>query len=109
MSSKSFVSACLSGEALLDDIDDWVDRWHEMTDDGRTLDDFLGFTSREGSLWAEQPSALRYIVAAHRDGVPVEKVLASRSPNALAARSGDEAQAEKVLDWLISTGRIPVE
>ena len=29
MSGTTFVDACLAGAALLKDIDDWVDRWHD--------------------------------------------------------------------------------
>ncbi|TCC64755.1 hypothetical protein E0H73_10375 [Kribbella pittospori] len=107
---QTFVSACLSGSALLDDVDDWVDEWHES--DGRTdtgplsLDEFLGFEPSEGALWAEKPESLRFIVAAHRYGRPVEELLQSRDEFALAARTTASEDADAVLDWLRQTGRL---
>lgn len=106
----TFVAACLSGAALLEDVDDWVDKWHDSA--GRTargaieLDEFLGFEPDEGALWAERPESLRFIVAAHRYQRPVAELLASRDDFALAARGSNTAQAEAVLDWLRRTGRL---
>jgi hypothetical protein len=108
MSSKTrtFVDACLNGEAFLADVDDWVDNWHEADGDGRTLDEFLGFTPDEGKLWVEKPAALGAIVAARRSHVPVEKVLLSQAAYDLAARSVSPEDANDVLKWLIDRGRI---
>lgn len=103
--SSTFVDACLSGKALLDDVDDWIDQWHDSATD-LSLDSFLGFSADEGSLFAERPEALRFIVAARRQRVPVAKVLETRDDYALAARSGDSEQASAVLAWLRETGRI---
>lgn len=102
---ETFVAACLSGSALLDDIDDWVDEWHEAPE-GLGLDDFLGFTHEEGKLWAERPESLRFIVAAHRYNTPVETILQSRDDFALAARATDSAEAMAVLGWLRQTHRL---
>ena len=55
---KTFVEKCLGGEALLDDIDDYIDRWHEGEGDpDASLAAFLGFTDEEYKLWAEKPNA----------------------------------------------------
>lgn len=61
---RTFVDACLHGEALLTDVDDWIAEWH-ASGSGRSLDAFLGFSSEEGALFAERPESLRFIVAAH--------------------------------------------
>lgn len=103
--SKTFVNECLSGRALLDDVDDWIDEWHE-SDTDLSLDSFLGFSDDEGALFAERPDALRFIVAARRQHVPVAKVLATRDNYALAARAGDSERATAVLAWLRETGRL---
>ncbi|MDQ0678774.1 hypothetical protein QFZ30_002156 [Arthrobacter pascens] len=104
-SPKTFVSACLSGTALLDDVDEWVETWHESPNDV-SLDDYLGFSAEEGALWAERPESLRFIVAAHRYGKPVETILQSRDDFALAARASDSAEAMAVLAWLRQTNRL---
>lgn len=106
MSNVTYVDACLTGNALLDEIDDWVDEWHDDSAGSRSLDEFLGFTEEEGKLWAEKPSALRFIIAAHRSDVPVTELMVSRDEFALAARADDQEKASEVLAWLRTTGRI---
>lgn len=103
--SSTFVDACLSGTALLSDVDDWIDQWHE-SDTSLSLDSYLGFAEDEGSLFAERPEALRFIVSARRQGVPVANVLATRDNYALAARAADSEKAAAVLEWLRETGRL---
>ena len=92
MSSATFVDACLTGRALAEDIDDWVDRWHDANGcpqgHAQSLDEFLGMTPSEGALWAEKPEALRFVVAAHRYGRSVDDILRGRDEYALAARGG---------------------
>jgi hypothetical protein len=110
MSSKgqTFVDACLRGEAILADIDDWVDRWHETEFAGEepTLDEYLGFSADEGKLWVEKPGSLGAIVAARKLRTPVTKVLLSQASYDLAARSVSPEDANDVLKWLIDRGRL---
>lgn len=101
----TFVAACLSGTALLDDVDEWVDAWHESPK-GVSLDEYLGFSHEEGALWAERPESLRFIVAARRYATPVATILQSRDDFALAARASDSAKATAVLEWLRTTHRL---
>lgn len=105
---QTFLSACLSGDAFLTDIDDWVQRWHEGTAGQQVddLDEFLGFTEEDGAIWAERPESLRFIVAAHRRGVPLVHVMAEQDDWAMAARAGDEEAAKEVVSWLRQTGRL---
>lgn len=104
--SETFVHACLQGSAMLEDVDDWVERWHEGEGDTLDLDTFLGFTTDEGALWAERPEALRFVIAAHRYGRSVTELMASRDEFALAARSKAPEDAAAVVDWLRSTRRL---
>ena len=62
---RTFVTACLAGEAKAGDIDDWVQAWHD-SDDGMSLDEYLGFTETDGALWAEHPEFLTTIIESHR-------------------------------------------
>lgn len=109
-SMTTFVDACLSGDALLEDVDDWVERWHDASDEDAaaevTLDQYLGFVDIEGALWAEKPESLRFIVAAHRSQTPVTTILTSRDDYALAARSQANDKADEVLNWLRETDRL---
>lgn len=106
MSENTFVEACLSGDALLDEIDDWVDAWHDSPDETRTLDQYLGFSYEEGALWAEKPSALRIIIAARQTSTPLPRMFDSTNGFALAARASDQSKAQEVAAWLKSTGRL---
>lgn len=108
-SAQTFIAACLAGAALLEDVDDWVDAWHQQADDDMSLDEFLGFTPDEGALWSERSEALRFVVAAHRYNRPVADLLQSRDQYALAARGGADEDAEQVLTWLRETGRLAQE
>ncbi|MGX5653247.1 hypothetical protein ACWKWC_00540 [Geodermatophilus nigrescens] len=112
-SDTTFVGACLAGAALEDDINDWVARWHDAPD-GSTLaqlelNEHLGMTLSEYALWVEQPSALRFVIAAHMRQRPVDELLTSRDDYALAARAASPDDALTVLRWLVQTGRVDPE
>ncbi|MFF3892598.1 hypothetical protein ACFYY3_05245 [Streptomyces sp. NPDC001812] len=107
MSSGTFLQDALSGRAGVADIDAYVDGWGD-SDSDLSLHEYLGFTWDEYRLWVEKPESLRYIIAAHRHGVPVSEEL-ERSVNerfALAARAESSNEAEGVLSWLQQTGRL---
>ncbi|OXR40144.1 hypothetical protein B7C42_07768 [Nocardia cerradoensis] len=107
--AETFVDAVLAGHALVEDIDDWADRWHDAGGLGIDLHEYLGMSWDEYALWVEQPDSIRFIVAAHRYSTPVTELLVSRDEFALAARSQSPGAAEKVLLWLVETGRIDPE
>jgi len=52
-SRGTFIDLCLSGRAFVDEIDDYVDRWHKGGT-GLPLHEFLGLTRPEYSLWSEK-------------------------------------------------------
>lgn len=65
---KPFVERCLEGSAKPSEIDTWVDAWHECAADseGLTLDQYLGFTEREGAIWARYSMKLDEILERRR-------------------------------------------
>nr|WP_306283708.1 hypothetical protein [Streptomyces sp. Termitarium-T10T-6] len=101
----TYAAQVMSGAALLGDIDDYVDSWHDSPEDLGSLPEFLGLTEVEYSLWVEQPSSLRFIFAGRRAGVTPKRA-GDLSNVALAARAKDDAEASSVLQWLIKTKRI---
>jgi hypothetical protein len=107
MSETTYVDDCLGGRATLEDINDYIDAWHDG-DDPRELHDFLGMTWDEYRLWVERPASLRHILFARRHGIPVESALEKyalgKGPVAARARTAEEAR--EVLDWLRQTGRL---
>ena len=71
---SSFIEKCLSGDALPDEIDDFVDRWHEGDSD-LPIHEYLGMTRDEYLSWVKDPSVLLHIVSAHHvHGVRVHGV-----------------------------------
>lgn len=100
-----FLYQCLEGEVDLEDIDDFIDDWHD-SDSEDELYEFLGLSRDEYALYVEKPTALPYIVMSHRFGTTIEKALEFQEGFALAARAKDADEAHKVLKWLKRTGRI---
>ncbi|MDQ7908695.1 hypothetical protein RB614_29595 [Phytohabitans sp. ZYX-F-186] len=105
-SHRTFVDACLAGEALLSEIDSFVEAWHE--DDSVTceLPEYLGMSSDDYRLWVERPESLRFILAAHKNRTPVTELLVKRAGLRAAARGEEKGEAVQVLRWLIETGRV---
>lgn len=104
---RTFLDACLSGTAILSDVDDWVDRWHDSAGapGGRSqsLAEFLGLNPEEYALWVERPESLRFILASRKGRIPQ---VSGVNELALAARAANDAEAIGVMDWLRKTGRI---
>lgn len=105
--SETYLDKVLVGAALWTEIDDYVSEWHHGESDAE-LHDYLGLTWDEYSLWAEQPRALRLIIAARHRDRPVLDFVAKVDDYALAARGGlTEDEARTVREWLEQTGRLP--
>jgi hypothetical protein len=107
----SYMDRLLRGEALMQDIEDFIDAWHDASDGSTasemSLAQYLGMTEDEYRLWVEMPSALGFIAAAHRARQPVEALLASRDDLGLAARASDRSEADRLVEWLSKRGRLP--
>ena len=56
MLSKTYVQACLDGDANIFDLDDYIDYWHD-NDTGVTLREFLGLTPYEYQEWGKNSDA----------------------------------------------------
>lgn len=100
---SNFIQKCLAGEAMLDDIDEFVDEWHE-TDTRLPIYRFLGMTQSEYGLWVADPDVLPYIVNAHHQDRDVAELLGEISALPIAARSDGPEKAVKLLRWLKSEG-----
>ena len=74
---KPFLDLVLAGEAHQDDIDDFVDQWHDG-DTSCYLAEFLGMSDDEYALWVAKPSALNLILQAHAEGMRLEKMSPTR-------------------------------
>jgi hypothetical protein len=98
---RTFIELCLEGEALLEEIDDFIDEWHSSSD-GREIHGFLGMTKDEYAFWVSEPSSLAYIVAAHKQKRSVRAIVEENSIDLLpmAARAADPDQARRLMKWL---------
>ena len=70
---RTFLEMVLSGGAQPEDIDDFVDRWHEDSD-SRTLSESLGMSDDEYALWVEKSDALGLIIEARTAGMRLERL-----------------------------------
>ena len=67
---SNFMEMYLSGEALPDEIDDFVDSWHE-SDSDLSIHEFLGMTREEYLSWVKDPNVLpRILDARHLEYTP---------------------------------------
>ena len=107
MSSKpTFVDLCLEGKILLDEIDDFIDQWHE-TPQRRELHDYLGMTQEEYSLWLRVPDALSYIIKARHESKPLKDIVVQGCRAlCLDARTDDQSKIVRLQTWLKEKGEV---
>ena len=70
---RTFLEMVLSGDLQSEDIDDFIDRWHEGGDTG-TLAESLGMSDDEYALWVIKSDALDLIIEARSAGMRLEKL-----------------------------------
>ena len=104
--NTSFIDVCISGDAFLDEVDDYVDAWHDdNTLEAVELYEYLGMTWQEYSLWITNPNILGSIVNARRKGLSLESAPAQEI-HALAARASSKEEAQRVMSWLKRIGKL---
>lgn len=101
----TFVDLCLRGNVLLDEVDDFVDRWH-TNPAGLTLREFLGMTDSEYELWLNDPDTLPYVILSRRNHQPLTKVVNDNYYNnaRMAARSDESSKIKFLKKWLEDQG-----
>jgi hypothetical protein len=102
---SNFIQDCLTGNAFLDDIDDYVKKWHKGGT-GMSISQYLGMTPTDYRVWAKDPDALGMIVAAHRQDKPIIKIieLYAEQDMPMAARSIGIGEALALKQWLQKQG-----
>lgn len=91
---EAFFDLYARGDALADDIDDHVDRWHEeMAEqaDHPSLGSYLGMTDDEYRVWAKDGTALPRILIARRTGMRIDDYLLQDHQDLRLAARGDPA------------------
>lgn len=100
-----FMDACISGDALLEEIEDFIDEWHEG-DSEEELYEFLGMTKQEYAIWVENDAILKTIFHARKVGISIEDFISQDRGRSLVARAASAKEAELIKEWLQRTGRI---
>lgn len=59
---SNFMTLCERGEASPEDIDCYVDVWHE-SNTGGSLHTFLGMTRSEYGFWVQNPNIIPFLIA----------------------------------------------
>jgi hypothetical protein len=103
--NTSFIDRCISGDAFLDEVDDYIDEWHDnSTSEDVELYEYLGMTLLEYSLWITNPNIIGLIVDARRKGLNLKNMPVEI--HALAARAASKEEAQRVMNWLKNTGKL---
>lgn len=105
--SQDFITLCLSGKALITDIEDFVDCWHSgKYGKDKELHEFLGMTMEEYGLWVEDSSVLPFIFDARKSGMSIGDTLDEYYHMPMAARASNAREAEMLIEWLKKTKRL---
>ncbi|MFP3850542.1 hypothetical protein [Pseudomonas sp. W5-01] len=102
----TFVELCLKGDALEEEIDQFVEAWH----DGRqgadlALHEYLGMRWEKYQVWSTTPSVLPLVLAAHRFGTSLEDQL-PQDTFTIAERARALSEAAKIEPRLSNIGKI---
>ena len=99
----TFIDLCISGDAFIDEIDDFIDKWHNGDGEDLELHEFLGMSDEEYSLWLACPSQLATIISAKRSNISLYQAM-NDEIYALAARSDKANQISEIKAWLKAKG-----
>ncbi|WP_122447823.1 hypothetical protein [Pseudomonas viridiflava] len=103
MSNKRFIDLCVDGKILPQEIDDFVDTWHEIDGD-ETIHSYLGMTKQEYRLWVHDPDILAFVITARIQGRAIDDVIADFHELPLAARADSPEKAKLLMKWLRKEG-----
>ncbi len=93
ISEHNFVRSCQRGEVLPDNIDDFIDDWHDH-DYAVELHEFLGMSWEEYRGWVANPNTLPQIIEAHHNNKTATLATSPKFPN--------QSMSIRVNDWLQS-------
>ncbi len=71
---NDFITMCVRGEVLPEEIDDFIELWHK-NDSDKELHDFLGMTWEEYSAWVADGSILPLIITSHKTQRPLVELM----------------------------------
>lgn len=102
---SNFIQMCVNGDVLMDEIDDFVDQWHEEDSDV-PLHAYLGMTRLEYKLWLADTAVLPYIITARKERRKVGELIEAIEALPLAARADSPKSAARLYRWLAQEGML---
>ncbi|EPM66642.1 hypothetical protein A584_24832 [Pseudomonas syringae pv. theae ICMP 3923] len=76
----SFVERCLEGSVQEEEIEQFVEDWHEGREGAdMELHEYLGMSWDEYQIWVTTPSVLSVVLAAKKRGISLEQQLADQA------------------------------
>lgn len=101
MSDRSFIELALNGDVLPDEIDDFIDAWHEGSSK-EELHEFLGMTLQEYTLWVSNPELIQLIIAARHRQEPILSAVNDnlKTSERIAARSDQARKIAMLRKWI---------
>lgn len=102
-SSPTFMSLALEGHVLSDEIEDFVEAWHE-SDSKLEIHDYLGMSFEEYSLWVADPDSIDIILMARHRDKPLQEAVNDniRFQERIAARSDEAGKLSILTRWIAS-------
>lgn len=96
---SDFMTKCLNGDVMMDEIDDFIDDWHENPRN-LELHQFLGMKEDEFQIWLSEADLLPYIIHARKTGKSIEDTLREEGSLPLAARGNSASRITDIVNWL---------
>ena len=101
---SNFIEKCLLREAGPEDIDDFIDQWHENPGE-QSLHDFLGMTRNEYAFWIADAAILPVIIRVRSKRRSMDELLAEFEHQLpAAARSASPSAVQALMTWLKTHG-----
>lgn len=94
---ESFIEACIAGEASVDDLDAYVEFWHEH-ETGNKLHEFLGISREECGHWikTDDDSFIRAILEERKSGKTVDELIATARDSLPQERGTRKEELDKI-------------
>ena len=99
---KTFIFDCINGDALIDELDDYVDHWAEHGEQlGCSLREYLGMSVKEYGYFLIDEDYLADIIYAHEHQLDIDDVIRDAENSLPMAARAEKADETKIIQkWL---------
>ncbi|MGD0820238.1 MAG: hypothetical protein ABSA71_05785 [Desulfomonilia bacterium] len=95
----TFIELCISGNALMEEIDDFIEEWHKSSN-SKEIHEFLGMSLEEYSSWVVEPDILPFIITSRIEHKSLAEIIEENESLPIAARTSSPKNAKLILAWL---------